>query len=162
MCCSPGSDCFEWVKTIAPVIVTVIFGAIAGAITWRQYQVAKAKLKLDLFEKRYAIFHKVWEICSQTFAYGARDVKSFGQFSMTTPFNEFRPEAAFLFGKKIEAYIDELSKHWAQLRAHEGLNEVDTAINAEKAAALQNYFLDQANSGVKDRFSPFLDFANWK
>jgi hypothetical protein len=161
MCCGPGTICFEMMKGVPAAFVTLIIGAIAGAITWRQYKVAQAKLKLDLFERRYAIFHKVWEICSETFGHGASSVK-FGELGLSTPFTSFRPEAAFLFGKEIEAYIDELSKNWAQLRALEALPLRVAATNVQPTPSLQEYFLEQANGGVKDRFAPFLDFANWK
>jgi hypothetical protein len=160
-CCVQGSICFEWMKGLPAVLVALVFGAIAAGITWRQYKVAKAKLNLDLFERRYAIFHKVWEITTDTFSGGPRS-SSFGHTGLSTPFNNFRPEASFLFGKDIEAYIDELIRNWAQYRAVEGLNEEDARKNAESAMALQNYFYEQANGGVKERFAPFLDFANWK
>ena len=150
MCCSPGSDCFEWVKTIAPVIVTVIFGAIAGAITWRRYKVAQAKLKLDLFERRYKIFEELRTLHTN--------------YHMPTPFDNFKPEAAFLFGKR-KAYIDELADNWSELHRLELGEESpgpDNRKNAARKSELNRYFNDAINSGVMDRFSPFLDFANWK
>jgi hypothetical protein len=35
----------------------VVIGGIAGYIAWRQYKVAHAKLKLDLFDRRFVIAH---------------------------------------------------------------------------------------------------------
>ena len=159
-CCVPGSDCFKWIKTIAPVIVTMIFGAIAIYFTRRQNKVAEAKLKLDLFERRYAIFKKVWEITSATGRHGSRASQKMMNFA--TPFNNFRPEAAFLFGSGMQDYIDELSHNWDQLYAQEGMRDDDKLKSDELITQLKNYFLEQASGGVKDRFSPFLDFANWK
>jgi hypothetical protein len=160
--CVTGSICFEMMKGVPAAFVTLIIGGIAGLITYRQYKVAQAKLKLDLFERRYAIFRKVWKIVSVTWRFGARQPKFRGVGLGSTPFNNFRPEAVFLFGKGMEAYIDELVKKWLDYHAHEGLREEEAAKNAEQGKALQDYFFEQADHGVKDRFSPFLDFANWK
>ena len=64
----------------------------------------------------------------------------------------------------MEAYIDELAIKWTRLKALEGLNEEQVAEYAEEKEALKTYFLQQAagDGGAKDRFSPFLDLANWK
>lgn len=158
-CCSPGSDCFEWIKTIAPVIVTVIFGGIAGAITWRQYKVAHAKLKLDLFERRFKIFHQTWVAVSDTAINGIQDDEHQGMFA---PLNNFGPEAAFLFGKDIEAYIDEIGSNWFELRRIQKPSNPKAAQDAFREAELTNWFVEQGTKGVKAKFSPYLDFSNWR
>jgi hypothetical protein len=160
MSCSPGSLCFEMMKGVPAAFVTLIIGGIVAGITWRQYKVAQAKLKLDLFERRYAIFEKVWMITSNTFRHGCRATEK--MMNMATPFNNFRPEAAFLFGREMEAYIDELARLWGALWAHEGLKEEESVKNVDNAVKIQEWFGEQASHGVKDRFSRYLDFANWK
>jgi hypothetical protein len=163
MCCSPGSDCFEWIKVLAPTAVAFIFGGIAARITWKQGEVAEAKLKLDLFERRYAIFEKVWGITSEIFKYGPNLSRGNGLRLFGTPFNDIKPEASFLFGKEIDAYISELATKWSEYRAQVQLNDDDPRKSAEREQAIQMYFLEQANDGhVKARFAPFLDLANWK
>jgi hypothetical protein len=159
--CSAGTNCFEWIKVLSPTVVAFIFGVIAARLTWNQYQVAQAKLKLDLFERRYAIFQKVWQICSLTFHHGTRQ-PTFKGVGFGTPFNNFRPEAAFLFGKGIQAYIDELAEKWGQYHGHEGMRDDDARKSVDLGVTLQDYFFAQADHGVKDQFSPFLNFDKWK
>jgi hypothetical protein len=60
-----GSICFEMVKGLPAAFVALVIGAIAAGIAWRQYQVAKARLKLDLFDKRHPIYQQTWEILSE-------------------------------------------------------------------------------------------------
>ena len=160
-CCAQGSICFELVKGLPTFFVTLIIGIIAAGIAYRQYAVAKAKLKLDLFERRYAIFHQTWEILSEVAKNGARE-KNYG---FGTPFNNFLPEAAFLFGKPIERYLKEAASRWAGLRAVEAETDgagIDRAANIAKASELQNWFFEQASTGAKAQFGPYLDFENWK
>lgn len=50
-----GSFYFELLKGVPAAFVALIVGLIAPGIAHRQYHIARAKLKLDLFDKRYAI-----------------------------------------------------------------------------------------------------------
>ncbi len=54
----------DLIKGLPAAFVAFVIGAIAARIAYNQYLVAKAKLSLDLFEKRFPIFQKVWEIVS--------------------------------------------------------------------------------------------------
>jgi hypothetical protein len=161
MDCTQGTICFELMKGLPAAFVTLVIGGIAGVITWRQYQVAKAKLSLDLFEKRFPIFQKTWEIAS--------DVGFKGKVVITnlaTPFNNYRPQVRFLFGKDMEEYIDTLSSNYVELTAlaaeTDGVQSQDRIDNIAKTSLLRKWFYEQASYGVKDKFSPFLDFEKWK
>jgi hypothetical protein len=161
-CCVQGSICFEMMKGVPAAFVTLIIGGIAGLLTLRQYQVAKAKLKLDLFEKRYAIFHKTWVILSDVVIRGTRE----DHHGLATPFNNFLPEAAFLFGNEIFEYLDELSTKWNELHGLQG-ERIDLAgperlKNIARTSELEKWFFDQASTEAKLRFSSYMDFKNWK
>jgi len=161
-CCLSGSICFEMMKGVPAAFVTLIIGGIAAGITWRQYQVAQAKLQLDLFERRFGIFHKTWVAVSAVVQKGTREAN----LGFATPFNNYRPEASFLFGKDMEAYIDELIHNWNELHGLEGEKDdvvgADRLKNIQRASELRKWFFEQASTGVKARFSPYMDFADWK
>src|ERR1017187_8988162 len=143
MCCGQGTLCFEIVKNLptTAVALAVFF------VSYAQYTVAQGKLKHDLFERRHAIFQKLWEILSQTALHGAREG---GPTGLATPFNNFAPEAKFLFGKKIERYISDAATKWANLKALEA--ESLRTGNAEKIATLQEWFHKEADKDVKKLF----------
>ena len=154
--CVQGSICFEMMKGVPAGVVTLVIGSIAGVITWRQYQVAKAKLKLDLFDRRYAIFHKTWVILSDVVIKGTRE----DHHGLATPFNRFLPEAAFLFGPEIFDYLSDLSDKWNELHGLEG--EKNTAASIPRTTELTQWFFDEASTGAKAKFGIYLDFQNWK
>jgi hypothetical protein len=169
MCCSPGSPCFEWINALGPSFVALVIGVIAARIAWTQKEVARsqkevaqAKLKLDLFERRYKIFHRTWEILSAVVRDGTQEKR--GRYGLATPFNNFLPEAAFLFGKEIEIYLNELVKHWTELGGLEAEKDdsADRVKNIARTTDLKNYFFEQASTGAKAEFGKYLDFANWK
>jgi hypothetical protein len=159
MCCGPGTICFEMMKGVPAAFVTLIIGGIAGAITWRQYKVAHAKLKLDLFERRFKIFHQTWVAVSDTAIKGTQDDERQGMFA---PLNNFGSEAAFLFGHDIERYINEIGRNWFELRRIQNPKNKDAVAEAFRESELTNWFVEQGTKGVKAKFSPYLDFSNWK
>jgi hypothetical protein len=69
MYCVQGTTCFEFFK-LAP---TALIALIVAGITFGQWRVARAKLKLDLFDRRYKIFHQTWAALSGTVMRGTRE-----------------------------------------------------------------------------------------
>jgi len=158
---SCGPVCTALVQGIPAGLVTLTVGMVAGVIAHRQAAVAKAKLKLDLFDKRYPIFEEVWKIMSAVVNKGTRD-QNYGLF---TPFNNLIPRTRFLFGPDVEAYLSEAVKKWAHLHALEaeiGGAGVRAADYAEKRRELLDWFEEQAQRGVKELFGPYLAFERWK
>jgi len=161
-CSAQGSICFELLKGIPTAVVALVIGGIAALIAWRQYRVAKAKLSLDLFDKRYPIFQQTWEILSETVRSGTRG-KSHG---LATPFNNFLPEARFLFGNQIADYLDAVSENWTELHGLEAEQYDVTGSNREQQIArmneLQLWFFKQATEGAREKFGPYLNFERWR
>src|SRR5262245_31515290 len=54
--CESGTICFELLKCAPTALVSLAIGAVAGLIAREQWLVARAKLNLDLFEQRYALY----------------------------------------------------------------------------------------------------------
>ena len=152
----------ELIKGLPAAFVALVIGAIAAFLTWRQYEVARAKLKFDLFDRRFAIFQQTWEILSEVVIRGTRE-KNYG---LATPFNDFLPQARFLFGKDISDYLDEASTNWADLHALEAeradLSGQERLRNIERARELRNWFEEEAKEGCKRTFGSYLNFERWK
>ena len=55
---------FNWYLEAAHILPTLFVAAIAACIAWQQLETATAKLNIDLFEKRIAIFNETWEAAS--------------------------------------------------------------------------------------------------
>jgi hypothetical protein len=158
MCCGPV--CMALVQGIPAALVTLTVGIVGGFIAHHQAAVAQAKLKLDLFEKRYPIFQETWEIMSEVVREGTRK-KNYG---LGNPFSNFMPRARFLFGQDVEAYLSDAVRKWVDLNAFEA-EAVDPgarAQNAAKVAELKHWFFEQASTGVKQLFGPYLDFERWR
>jgi hypothetical protein len=99
MCCGPVY--ISHVQGIPAALVTLTVGIAGWVITRHQAAVAQAKLKLDLFDKRYPIFLDTWTIMSEVVTRGTRE-KNYG---LGNPFSNFIPQARFLFGEEVERYL---------------------------------------------------------
>lgn len=158
MCCGPV--CIAILQGIPAGVVTLTVGIVGGFIAYRQAAVAKAKLKLDLFEKRYPIFQQTWEIMSEVVMKGTRE-KNYG---LSHPFANFMPQARFLYGKEVEAYLSDAVSKWLERNAYEAERD-DPAAAAQHAARvreLKNWFHAQASTGLRVLFDPYLDFEKWR
>jgi hypothetical protein len=156
--CRAEPLCFELAKGVPAALVALIIGLVAAGIAWRQYQVARAKFKLDLFEKRYDIFFKTWGHLSSMINNGLGP----------TPLSDFDnegPKAAFLFGSDIEAYMKEVSsnriKLWTVAQATTANGGVLPPKHIAEHTALLEWFFQEGSEGVKKKFAPYLDFSNW-
>jgi hypothetical protein len=158
--CTQGSLCFEMAKGFPAAFVALVIGGVAAYIAWRQYKLAqeqhevtRAKLKFDLLEKRYAIFEQTWNFLSMIVHEGP------GATALP-PFGNIIPQAGFLFGKEVEAYMREASEKQTELWFIESRmranNNVMLPEDIDRDVELMAWFTGQASAGVKRIFAPYL------
>ena len=149
-------SCYQVAKDFSPAVITFVIGLIASYIAFNQYKVAHAKLKLDLFEKRYAIFEETWKFLSGVIQ---------GDNASDPPIHpimNLAPQASFLFGKDIEEYISLAHSNRIELARTERQIQPSNSEAIDRNAHLMNWFYNEASSGVKAVFSPYLDFDKWR
>jgi hypothetical protein len=135
---------------------TTMIALIVAYVAVQQWRVSRAKLKLDLFDRRYAIFMEVWKILSEVVHKGTRETN----LGLFTPFNNLIPQAKFLFGEEIGQYLETLTTKWTRLHGIEGMQKQSTY--AQEKYELTGWFKEQADNEVKRRFAPYLTFEKWK
>jgi hypothetical protein len=154
--CSAGTVCFELIKGVPAGVVALLVGALAAWIGYQQYRVGRAKLNLDLFDKRYLIFQKTWEFLSSPPS---------GMFA-TGPIDNLVPQASFLFGSEVADYMRTVSRHATELAAigarARGRGDVIAPEDIPRDTELHNWFFQEASVGVKKIFGKYLDFSEWR
>jgi hypothetical protein len=152
----------DLIKGAPAAFVAFVIGCIAARIAYNQYLVSKAKLNLDLFGQRFPIFQKTWQIVSDVGIKGKVEQMS----GLATPFNNFRPQARFLFGKEIEKYLNLISSKYIDLEAAatetNALQGQERTDNIAECRDLKDWFYKQATHGLQEKFAPYLDFEKWK
>jgi hypothetical protein len=159
MYCEQGSLCFEMAKGLPAAFVAFVIGGIAAYIAWRQHETAKAKLKLDLFDKRFAVFEQTWKFLSET-------IQSASELTLNSDFTNVIPQASFLFGPDVETYLRDISSKrtdlWVIYAKMKSSGDVMVPEDISRHTELMAWFHDEASKGAKQVFTPWLNFHDWK
>lgn len=151
----------DLVKGLPTAIVALLIGLIAAAIAYRQYRVARAKFKLDLFEKRHAVFLETWAYISKfpdTEWFSARDAMIFRQQVAN---------AKFLFGPDVARFVELVDKK--SLERADAFAAMNTRTNSDAERQVGRTAVHATANWaqvevllIKDRFAPYLDFSKWR
>jgi hypothetical protein len=136
----PGSVSFAMLSGVPAAFVALTIGSIAAYIAYQQWKVARARLDLDLFEQRYALFELLWAFVSAD-ADAAEDA--------VRALKRAVPKFYFLFGPEIGIYVEEVLA--------EGIPQQDPAKPLSKRPEPT---VHEAND-VRKRFGRYLDFKEW-
>ena len=91
----------NWTAYITAIAAPVI-ALIAAWIAFRQSQIARNKLKLDLFDKRMAIYQQVSDTLSAIFLRGSLTIEEQAKY-----LNSIGP-SRWLFGPRVHTYLSEM------------------------------------------------------
>lgn len=94
----------HWTQYISPIGIPIIAG-IAAWIAFRQFQIARNKLKLDLYDKRMEVYNAVREAFGNIVRQGNLTQEQQLQYLQGTR------TAQWLFGKDVFKYLDETLWH---------------------------------------------------
>jgi hypothetical protein len=150
----------DLVKGLPAAFVTLVIGLIAAGIAYRQYRIARAKFKLDLFEKRHAVFLETWAFISKFFDpnwFDGRDIMVFRQHVAN---------ARFLFGPEIARFVEVVEKK-ALTRgdAYIAVRKASTEDERIAATKILNGTTEWAQTearAITGRFAPYLDLSKWR
>lgn len=148
----------ELAKGLPAAFVALIIGLIAAYIAFHQYRVARDKLRLDLFERRYELYDVIWTFLSEfENSHGAA----------RQPVTNEIPKAHFLFGAEIAEFFAEVLEMHVEYRSalgrtktHEAGSEQHSSAT-EKVEELLMWSADEL-AGLRTRFRPYLGFQKWQ
>lgn len=137
---------------------------LAAIVTWttvQQHKLAKERFKLDMFEKRFAVYKGVQEFLTIISVQG-------GKFDLNQLF-EFRrktQDSTFLFGNDIPQYIDQIDTKASEMMATKEEYEPlpvgqQKHEMVEEANRLLAELIDELPK-LKEVFAPYLRFDKWK
>lgn len=93
-----------YVQALATPVIALIAGGIASLIAYRQWQTAKSKVVLDLFDKRLEAYNHVCDAVFGVIQHGSDNV----DHKITGPFATGMQKSKFIFGKEVYAYLDHI------------------------------------------------------
>jgi hypothetical protein len=146
--------------TAISTFLTFMVAAIVALITYRHFRLEREKFKLDLFDKRFAVFSAAREFLRLIARTAKIEMKDFSEYAGNTQ------DAAFLFDEKIADYLTSLYERAVDLQTTQKLyeplpvgDERTRLCNKEhdQLVELHNELLK-----LKDVFAAYLKFEVWK
>ncbi len=143
----------DLILRIVQTAATVIIGAAASVLAYQQFKISKAKLKLDLYEKRLALFQ-----ATHGFVLSIANLEYDSHLNIKKAAVKFESETAerfFLFNEDVWGYLDELCRKARILNDVEAeLSIVDQfdskrSENVMRTIELRGWFQDQATDMVQ-------------
>lgn len=149
----------EIIPYLAPS-ATLIVGLSVAFIAWQQWQVARSKLRLDLFDRRY----KVFEATRKFLAVVLRDARF--EDSHLFEFYAGTSDAEFLFGSEVVDYLTEIRKRALDMRTHQKVYE-PLPVGPERSRHVQAehdqlVWLGDQLTAMSKSFRPYLGFSHAK
>jgi len=143
-------DPFAWLAALTAIL--------ALWIAYQQFQTNRAKLRLDLYERRFRVFDGLSEFLASVYRDADVKIEDLRKFAVSTN------EAAFLFGPDVSAYLDELRTKAGNLRVlNAKLHESDLPIGpdrnqaAKEKARVLEWLIAQFDAS-RERFAKYRDF----
>jgi hypothetical protein len=141
-------------------LLTIIVGFLVAFIAYRQFILAKERFKLDLFEKRFAIYKGVQSLLSYILEQGNVTLDKIFQFRAETQ------DAPFLFNDDIPLYLKEIDKNVLHLWSTTEQRKAKPQGNERSILAKEETELVKSLIGklpeLQNIFSPYLKFKTWK
>ena len=100
-------------KDLVLPIATFSLSVAVGIVAFQQWRVARNKLRLDLFEKRYKVYNAALEFLQMFFVSDSFTDAEYGRFVIGTS------GAEFLFGNDVVQYLTRIREEVAMLHMHQ-------------------------------------------
>jgi hypothetical protein len=145
------------------IYISTIMVLVAAIVAWTNYQqhlLTKEKFKLDLFEKRFAVYKGVQRFLTHILTEGKLDLDKLFEFRRDTQ------DAVFLFSEDIPQYLGSIDRKALDMRT-KAEQYKDLPVGEERSnlckeeSRLLRELLDELPI-LKDVFAPYLKFRKWK
>jgi hypothetical protein len=141
---------------------TTIFSTLTAVFAYLAYGFSKEKFRLDLFDKRFAIYEETLKFCSQVMAEGSAKEKA-----IMAAEGSFRGigyhKAQALFGEDIHELFSRLNKSYAWLSAFAQApsGSMTPDVWARAHTEQLNFIWDTANK-LPELFRSYMYFGDYK
>jgi hypothetical protein len=141
-------------------LLTFLVACGLAFIAYQQFQIARAKLKIDLFEKRIAVFNATRQMLGAMVSDGPGELEKVYEFRAAVA------AAPFLFDDDVIAYLEEIDSRAVDLRAivkriEKPSTNGDRDSLIDKEAAVQIWFKNQLLE-ITAKFMPYLGLHTWR
>jgi len=146
----------SWITVLAALLTPTI-AAIVAVIAWLQYKTARAKLKFDLFEKRFAIHNCIATCLAETATHGNANDELLRTYLVGTRDSPFLFDTEFFdYTRTVYNKLVRLNFLESQISGAEG--ELRTRLVNERETVFD--WLTKEMMNLQTKMMPYLSFSN--
>lgn len=154
ICPPAGPHWLAYASALGPLVIAMLAGGLGGYIAWRQWRTAQDRLKLDLFDRRFAIYGALMKFLNSVQREGRVDDVELFEFLGETR------NTKWLLNHEIDTYFDEIRKKADEYRSiNIRLRTLPDGDERERqghaSSAIISWMLSQF-SAANPKFEPFL------
>ena len=153
--CLPATDLTGFLTTL-----TVLIGIFVAFVGYQQYRVNRAKFKLDLFEKRFAVYKGTQTLLTCILRDAKVELEEVFRFRGTTQ------DAVFLFGEDITKFLSAIDKRALKLwQIGQELKDMPVGDKRSNLCREQSELLGVLTDDLPRLtgvFGPYLAFKKWR
>ena len=142
------------------IVLTSIIGGLVVSVAFLQWRLSKAKFKLDLFEKRYAIYKATQRLLTHILQKANIDLEKLYEFRGDTQ------DATFLFDNDIPKHLESLDKKATKLYClKDQLKDMPNRDERKSMAKELSQLLRELTEELprlKVIFGRYMNFKRWK
>jgi hypothetical protein len=146
-----------YVQAVGPTVVAIIAGFIAGYIALRQWRTAHDKLRLDMFDRRIAVYDATKALTNMASLHGQVTMEDLGRFYETIRGSEF------LFFGETRKFVTNIGITAFKARmARASLQKSANHPREDRLLAEEQEMLDQlraADEKLEKLFARYLDLS---
>jgi hypothetical protein len=141
-------------------LLTVVVAAVVAYVSWNQWRIARDRLRLDLFDKRYKVFDGARSMIGHVVTAGRLPMEVLHEYWAATT------DRRFLFGDDVVAYLDDMDKHVAGYQTYsEASRRTRDPVERKKAIDIEyselGWLSDELlKGGLQAKFAPYLQFGD--
>ena len=159
----PSNEFPYWVsftQAVGPTIVAIVAAGIASLIQYNQWKTAKAKLAIDLFERRFVVYEATRKLVSALLQKTKMHDDEHREFINKTW------HAKFLFDREFCKYIENFRFIAINLNLYhetyeQRMNDPDRGKIIKEHYDRLNYVMNESQK-LEERFLPYLDLSKIK
>jgi hypothetical protein len=140
--------------------ITVVIGCFVSYVAYQQYRLGKVRFRLDLFEKRFAVYKGTQVFLSQILTKGETSLPELFDFRAATQ------DAVFLFKSEVPDFIKEIDERALRMMTiRDELEELPVGEKRSLAVQHKSELLEWLNNKLpelKEIFGPYLYVGSWK
>ena len=140
--------------------LAIVVAGVVAYISWNQYRIARLRLRLDLFDKRYKVFDGARRMISHVVREAQLPVTVMQEYWTATT------DRRFLFGDDVVEYLEQLDKHASRFHAYNEIIRAGAGTDpAKRSEAIEiehrelEWLSDELlKGGLQAKFAPYLRF----